>query len=618
MADQALPINDLVGMALGKKTLFNKILKKYRRIFQIFQFYSKGFERYLLGLIVFSILLGLMETFQIVLLYPILNASFNLQNQGITFFEPLYNFVRSVVHLPDIVAFCLLFILLVFLTFLATLIYKFLSLTFTKDVIIQAKSSIFDKLAGSDYRFFVDNRRGDILYSVIVAPGRIKEFLDSSTGIFSDIVVILTIFVMLFLVSASGFAVMLAGSVMFVLVVRYIGNRFAYRLGKRQLQSIQSENEVIYGYVQGLRQIRSVSGDSYWKEKYTHALSNYWDKFVKYSFLKNLPSAILNFFFFSFIAVIVISLYYLYQEMFLYVIPIIGTFAFSALKVLPRLSSIGNNYMSTMDNWPNLEKVYRFLNDSRYSTLRSGSWVFETLTSDIIFEDVDFSYYKHQELIEGVNLSVRRNKITALVGPSGSGKSTIVSLLLRYYDVSGGRILINGVDLREYDLRSFLRKIGYVSQDTFIYNATVRENIAFGGDYPEDRILEAAKMANIHTFIASLPEGYDAIVGDQGLKLSGGEKQRIAIARALVRGPELLILDEATSNLDNQSEAIVQDAINRISENITTFIVAHRLSTIRKADTIFVMSSGRIIEIGSHDELMEKRGRYFELYESGG
>lgn len=617
MAEQASYPNSVARMKHGMKHIFHRITKKNHRTFEIFHFYTKGFKKNLLALVFFSIFLGFMETFQIVLLYPILNASFNLPDQGITFFEPLYNFVRSTVNLPDVIAFCLIFIILVFLTLLATLMYKYLSLSFTKAVIIQTKRSIFDKLAGSDYRYFVDNRRGDILYAVVTAPGRIRNFLETSTVIFSDIVVILTIFGMLFLVSRSGVVVMLAGGFLFVLLVRFIGKKFAYRLGKRQLKSIQSENEIVNGYVQGLRQIRSVCADGFWKEEYNTALSNYWDKFIRYSFFKNLPSAILQFFFFSIIAVVVMSLYFLYQERFMYVIPLIGTFAFSAIKVLPRLSSIGNNYMSALDDWPNLERVYQFLNDPRYESLRNGTRVFETLTSDIVFKDVDFSYYAHQEMIERVNITIGKNKITALVGPSGSGKSTIVSLLLRYYDVSSGSILINGIDLREYDLKTFLGKIGYVSQDTFIYNATVRENIAFGGDYSDDRIIEAAKLANIHSFIVSVPDGYDAIVGDQGLKLSGGEKQRIAIARALVRDPEILVLDEATSNLDNKSEAIVQDSINRVSENITTFIVAHRLSTIRNADMIFVISGGRIVESGNHDELMEKKGRYFEQYVVG-
>jgi ATP-binding cassette subfamily B protein len=616
MTEPAVYTNPAVTMKNGIKNVLDNVRRKYNRLFQILSFYSRDFKWNLLTLMVFSIVLGLMETFQIILLYPILNASFNLQEQSIPLFDPFYNLVRNTIDLPDIVTFCILFIVLVFLTFLASLIYRYLSLKFTRAVITKTKWSIFDKLATSDYRYFIENRRGDILYAVISAPGKIKEFLDTSTTIFSDVMIILTIFVLMLFVSVPGVILMLLGGFVFIQLLRFIGKKVAYSLGKLQLRSIQSENEVVYGYVQGIRQIRSVSGDSYWKEKYNDALFKYWNKYTRYSFIKYLPSAILQFFFFSIIGVIVISLFYLYQDQFFYVIPLIGTFAFSALKVLPRLTNIGNNYMIIMDDWPNLERVYRFLNDSRYNTLKNGTKTFERLTSDIVFDNVSFSYYKHKEMIEGANLSIKRNKITALVGHSGSGKSTVVSLLLRYYDVSTGRILINGTDLREYDLSTYLRKIGYVSQDTFIYNATVRENIAFGGEYSDEQIIHSAEKANIHAFIVTLPKGYNTIVGDQGLRLSGGEKQRIAIARALVREPEILVLDEATSNLDNKSEAMVQNSINRISENITVFIVAHRLSTIRNADTIYVMEGGRIVERGTHNELMEKMGAYFDLYKT--
>jgi ABC-type multidrug transport system fused ATPase/permease subunit len=384
------------------------------------------------------------------------------------------------------------------------------------------------------------------------------------------------------------------------------------------MRSTRAENEIISGYVTGLRQIRSVSGDAWWKEKYNDALSEYWDKYIRLSFFRQLPGATLQFLFFAGVAGMVISLYYFYQERFLYMIPLLGTFVFSAWKVIPRLSNVSDEYMQIMDQWPNLETVYEFLNDSRYHTIENGTRPFPALSSDIVFDNVGFSYYPGQDLLEGICLTIKRMNVTALVGHSGSGKSTIVSLLLRYYDVDCGSIRVNGYDLRGYDRAGFLGKVGYVSQDTFVYNVTVRENIAFGGMYSDAEIAGAARKANIHSFIDSLPEKYDSIVGDQGIKLSGGEKQRIAIARALVRNPEILVLDEATSNLDNESEAIVQESINQISETITTFIIAHRLSTIRKADTIYVMSAGKIVESGNHETLMEKRGAYFDLYESEG
>jgi ATP-binding cassette subfamily B protein/subfamily B ATP-binding cassette protein MsbA len=593
--------------------------ERYRNLmegFRLLAYYSHGYRRYLAALLAMSIVLGLMETFQIVLLYPIMNATIDFQGPQIAMFEPFYNAVRNLIHLPDIVLFSLLFILLVSLTFILSLVYRYTSIYLTKNVITTTKRKIFDRLVSNDYHFFVVNKRGDIIYNVVTAPAEVRHFLDTSTSMLSESIIVITIVVTMLFISATAVVILLTGGILFILLVRYIGEKVAFRLGRLQMRSMRAENEVISGYLSGLRQIRSVCGDEHWRRKYDHALDEYWERFIGLSFFRIIPSAILQFLFLVGIAILVIFFYYLYQERFLYIIPIMGAFVFSALKVIPRLAGLSNQYMEIMDQWPNLNAIYNFLNDTRYHTIQNGARVFSTLNEDILFENVTFSYYPDQRLLENNNLRIGYNTVTALVGHSGSGKSTIVSLLLRYYDAKSGRIGINGYDLREYDKATFLKKVGYVSQDTFIFNTTIRENIIFGGEYTEEEMIDAAKKANIHTFVAGLPKGYDSIVGDQGIKLSGGEKQRVAIARALVRKPEFLVLDEATSNLDNESEAVVQESINNISKNITTFIIAHRLSTIRKADTIYVMSRGKIVESGTHDELMAQRGTYFELYES--
>ncbi len=585
---------------------------------QLLRFYSYGYKRYLAVLFVLSIMQGFMETLQIILLYPIINATIDFRGSEIAIFEPFYTFVQDSIALPPIVLFSLLFILIVILTFIISLVYRYLSLYLTKKVITQAKRTIFDKLVRSDYQYYVDNTRGDILYNVISAPAQIRYFLETTTGMLSESIIIITILLTILFVSVNAFAVIVAGSLIFVLIARIIGKKVAFRLGRLQMRSIRSENEVISNYVQGLRQIRSVCGDAHWRKKYDVALDKFWDKYIRLSFFRHLPGETLEFSFFVGIAALVIALYYIYQESFLLVVPVMGTFVFSAMKVIPRISGMSHKHMIIMETWPNLEAIYEFLTDAQYLKMVDGTRDFDSLMSDIVFDDVFFSYYQGQRLVEELNLTIQKKKVTALVGHSGSGKSTLVSLLLRYYDVTGGRILVNGYDLREYKRETLLQKVGYVSQDTFVYNETIRENIAFGGDYSDEEITEAARKANIHTFITGLAEGYDSVVGDQGIKLSGGEKQRIAIARALVRRPEILVLDEATSNLDNESEAIVQDSINRVSKNVTTFIIAHRLSTIRKADAIYFMSGGRILESGSHDELMAMRGGYYELYESEG
>jgi ABC-type multidrug transport system, ATPase and permease components len=591
-------------------------IQEFRQNLQILRFYSADVGHLLIALIVLSVLLGFMETAQIVLLYPIINATINFQGTDIAFFEPFYQFVRYYSGLPDLVLFSLLFILLVVLGFIVSLVYQIVSLNLTKKIVLTTKYGIFDRLVQNDYQYYIENKRGDILYNVVTAPSNISHFLETGTFLFSQAVIILTIIITLFFVSITAVSLLLACCLIFLLIIRQIGKKVSIRLGRFQLQSMQRENEIISNYITGLRQIRSVNGDSYWKEKYTIALKKYWDKYIRLSFYRNLPGATLPFLFYVGIAVLVISLYYLYQNQFLYILPLTGVFVFSALKVIPRLADISDQYMVILNHWPNLESVYEFLNDARYQRIKNGTRIFSTISSDIVFENVVFSYYPYQSLLEGINLTIKQKKVTALVGHSGAGKSTLVSLLLRYYDVDSGSIRVNGYDLREYERKSYLQKVGYVSQDTFIYNDTIRENISFGKTYSDAEIIEAAKKADIHAFIDALPEKYDTVVGDHGIKLSGGEKQRIAIARALVRNPEILILDEATSNLDNESESLVQDSINHISENIMTFIIAHRLSTIRKADVIYVMSNGKIVESGNHEALMEKRGVYFALYES--
>jgi len=236
----------------------------------------------------------------------------------------------------------------------------------------------------------------------------------------------------------------------------------------------------------------------------------------------------------------------------------------------------------------------------------------------IRFEGVSFAYpaRRGQPVLAEVDLEIRPGEVIALVGPSGAGKSTILSLLYRFYDVDAGRVTLEGVDVRELELKSLRRSLAMVAQEPVLFSGTIRDNIGYGRDGASvDEIESAARDAYAHDFIAGFPDGYDTIVGERGTKLSGGQKQRIALARALLANPRVLILDEATSNLDAESEAAVQAALARIMEGRTTIIVAHRLSTVRDADRIVVIEGARIVEQGGHDELMDRRGTYRRLVE---
>ena len=293
----------------------------------------------------------------------------------------------------------------------------------------------------------------------------------------------------------------------------------------------------------------------------------------------------------------------------------LAAFFLYALIVAGPIGTFVRLYTQIQEASGAIRRVYEILDTAPAIDNPENPIFLENITGRIQFENVSFGYRQELEILHNINFDVRPGQTVALVGPSGAGKSTVIKLLHRFFDANQGSIRLDEHDIRSLDRKSFLSQIALVPQETLLFGGTVKENILYGKlDATDQELEDAATKANAHDFIVGLENGYETIVGEKGAKLSGGERQRIAIARAILKNPKILVLDEATSSLDNCSEALIQQAVEKLMEGRTTFVVAHRLSTIHKADQIIVLEKGRVVETGQHEELMNNKKLYYNLY----
>lgn len=591
--------------------------RKLARLAILWRF-IRPYKTRLAVLAVLSVVNGLLESLIIALAFPLLQSGLERAPGDRGVFVTLLNDMAGVLPVDDLfVANCVLLLILIGVTFLTRAGYVRLSVDTAAMMTQENKKKVFAKLAEADYQFYVDTKQGDLLYRTSQAPVHIASGASGLIKAWADILFMAIAFAMLISISWEGTLIVLVCGIGYFLFVRRLSLRISYIAGRGMRQADENEHVLVNEFITGVKQIRVSNVSNRWERLFHAAVNTRWSLWARNSFWTQTSPIILEKFVYAAIVAIVlgIRLYYSNTE-FETMIPTFGVFALAGLRLLPRVQNTGSQMMQIANALPNLEAVSDLLQDRGYSRIRNGDRQFDGLREGIEFRDVTFAHKGRTATLHDISLTIAKDKVTAIVGPSGSGKSTIVDLVLRLYDVDHGTITIDNVDLREYDIATVRARIGFVGQETFIYNASVRDNITFGNEYPDSQVIEAAQLANAHDFIQTLPNGYDTIIGDRGLRLSGGEKQRIAIARAMIRKPEILILDEATSSLDNVSESIVQQAIDRVSESCTTLVVAHRLSTIRNAGTVYVLHAGRIIESGTHEDLLWRRGKYWELYRS--
>ncbi len=389
---------------------------------------------------------------------------------------------------------------------------------------------------------------------------------------------------------------------------------------RRQTSKLQSKladiTSVLQETISGVKVVKAFGMEDYENRRFMDETRSFFKLVLRIVFVRNASSPLTEFlsvivgaFIIYYGGLLVIDKNTLSASQFL-------GFLFAIFQLMPpikELSSVNNRIQEASAA---ADRIFEIL-DTQPSIKDSDDAIeLKNFESSLEFQNVSFKYEDSEDwVLKNVSFKANKGEIIAFVGPSGGGKSTLVDLIPRFYDPTSGIILIDGIDIKKFTLNSLRAKMGIVTQETFLFNTTIRENIAYGiSDCSENKIIEAAKTANAHNFIIEMPKGYDTIIGERGVKLSGGQRQRLTIARALLKNPEIMIFDEATSALDNESEILVQEAIERLMKNRTTFVIAHRLSTIRNATKIIVIDKGEIVQVGTHEELILQEGKLYKKF----
>ncbi|MFZ1518472.1 MAG: ABC transporter ATP-binding protein [Ignavibacteriaceae bacterium] len=401
------------------------------------------------------------------------------------------------------------------------------------------------------------------------------------------------------------------------LIIAWIGNKL-----KKQTIILQTKladiTSILQETISGVKIVKAFGMERFENQRFMTETKNYFKLVLKTVRTRNLSSPITE------ILSVIIGVVIIYYGGILVLVD--GTlnasqflgFLFAIFQMMPPIKELGSVNNRIQEASAAADRIFDIMNIEPHIKNIPDAIDLKEFNYSIVFKDVSFTYDDSEiTVLDNINFSVKRGEIIALVGPSGGGKSTLADLIPRFYDPTNGSIVIDGKNIKEVTIESLRAKMGIVTQETFLFNTTIAENIAYGlVDFPIDKIIEAAKTANAHNFISEMPQGYNTIIGERGVKLSGGQRQRLTIARALLKNPEIMIFDEATSALDNESEILVQEAIERLMLNRTTFVIAHRLSTIRNATNILVIDRGRIIQQGTHDKLIaDEKGLYKKLYE---
>jgi subfamily B ATP-binding cassette protein MsbA len=585
------------------------------------------YKKYAFFSIFFNLFSAALATFVFILFDPFLKVLFSLSEVAVV--EPTFSYsidylfsylnftLGQYIELSGKEAALIWVCKLIAVVFLFKNIFRYFAIVLMgpvrKGVVTDIRSSIFDKLLVLPLSFFSDERKGDLMgritADVVEVESGILELIET---IVKEPFVIIISLVTVFSINTKLALFTLGPVLIVVLLVGAIG-----RTLKKKSLAVQNKLgdtlSIIDEAISGLRIIQAFNAEKYQSNKFKKE-HNAWKRLsIRLIWRNGLASPLTEF---LLITVLATLLWYGGYLVFSGELEASKFFVFIGMfyNIVAPTKSLSSAFYSVQRGLGAVERIDKILDAEISIAEKPDAKSISTFTQSVHYQDISFTYDGQFEVLKKVNLEIPKGNIVALVGLSGAGKTTLADLLPRFHDVTGGQILIDNIDIRDYKLKELRGLMGIVSQQPILFNDTIFNNIAFGlENVSEAEVIEAAKVANAHDFIVQTENGYETIIGDSGGKLSGGQRQRLTIARAVLQNPAILILDEATSSLDSESEKLVQDALFKLMQNRTSIVIAHRLSTIQHADMIVVMQDGEILEKGTHDELLEHNGVYQKL-----
>ncbi|HEY4617121.1 MAG TPA: ABC transporter ATP-binding protein [Flavobacterium sp.] len=592
--------------------------------------YTKPYKKHIVWNIIYNVLYAFFSTISMLTIFPVLEVLFG--KTKVVLKEPVYTGIGNLKQFgSDLLYYkiseltkdngiqvALLFVvLMVITTFLFKNLFNYLAshhiMHLKNGVLRDLRKSMYKKIVELPISYYSEKRKGDIMARML---GDVNEVQNSFFSILELVVkeplTIIFALVTMFIISLK--------LTLFVLIFMPISGWIISKVAKNlRAKSLQAQREsgflisIVDETLGGLKVIKSYNAETNFKGRFNNSVTRLLNLTNSIGSKNNLATPLSEF-----LGVTTIAILLFYGGNLVLVEKTLDGSAFIvyltlAFNILTPAKAISKASYSVKNGLAAAERVFEVLEVENEITSKKNAIEKNTFDSDITIKNVNFKY-EEETVLKDFSLQVKKGQTIALVGQSGSGKSTIANLLTRFYDVNEGTISIDGTDIKDINLQSLRGLMGLVTQDSILFNETIKENISLGKqNATDDEIIEALKIANAYEFVKDLPKGIHTNIGDSGNKLSGGQKQRLSIARAVLKNPPIMILDEATSALDTESEKFVQVALENMMQNRTSIVIAHRLSTIQKADSIVVMQKGRIVEQGTHDELIALNGMYNKL-----